>query len=138
MSLKDINAAASFVGAELDSDAIVMFGATIDDTAKDEVTVTVIATGLDESDIIGPSAIIRNDIRVIQGGTPEPLGDVVAAAAATPPPTPLPQPTLLGEEPEPDVVIETPPPAKKESNFTLINEDITPPFLRDWKKRSER
>jgi cell division protein FtsZ len=139
MSLKDINAAASFVGAELDSDAIVMFGATIDDTTKDEVTVTVIATGLDESEIIGPSAVIRNDIRVIQGGTPEPLSEVVAAAPASAASAPLPQPTLLGDEPAPEQepAVEAPP-AKKESNFTLISEDITPPFLRDWKKRSER
>jgi cell division protein FtsZ len=49
IGLKDINSAARIVRAAVDPDAVVMFGATIDDSLKDEVVVTVIATGLDET-----------------------------------------------------------------------------------------
>ena len=29
-------------------------------------------------------------------------------------------------------------PIRETSNFRLVSEDITPPFLRDWKKRTDR
>ena len=48
MGLKEIGAAAEYVQSVLDSDANVMFGATIDDSLDNEVVVTVIATGLSE------------------------------------------------------------------------------------------
>ena len=48
MSLKEIHSAAKIIGNAVDSDANVIFGATIDDTLKDEVMVTVVATGLKE------------------------------------------------------------------------------------------
>jgi cell division protein FtsZ len=49
IGLNDVNKAARIIRAEIDPDANVMFGATIDDSLKDEVVVTVIATGLKEN-----------------------------------------------------------------------------------------
>ena len=50
IGLRDINSAANIIRKFLDADAEVMFGATIDESYKDEVTVTVIATGLDDQE----------------------------------------------------------------------------------------
>ena len=120
MGLKDISAAARFVGSELDRDAEVMFGATIDDALKDEVMVTVIATGLDDATAVSGIAVAP-----ARRST-----DYMASSS-----------DAFGDEP-PDIQS-----AKdereelkpiRESNFRLMNEDITPPFLQDWKRRSDR
>jgi cell division protein FtsZ len=116
MGLKDLSAAANFVGSALDPDAEVMFGATIDDSLKDEVRVTVVATGLDEAP---------------------------ALAANTPqrkPADPYQQQRQSDSPPDIQEAMEEREELKpiRESNFRLINEDITPPFLRDWKKRTDR
>ncbi|MCL2217115.1 MAG: cell division protein FtsZ [Defluviitaleaceae bacterium] len=112
MSLNGISAASTFVGNELDEEAIVMFGATIDEDLKDEVQVTVIATGLNE-----PSE--------------KPQKRHVSFSSDTPDDDDAPEIRAAIEEREELKPI-------RESNFRLINEDITPPFLRDWKKRTEK
>ncbi len=48
MSIIDINEAASLVMEEADDDANIIFGAGIDDSMKDEVRITVIATGFEK------------------------------------------------------------------------------------------
>jgi cell division protein FtsZ len=50
LGLKDINQAARIIRAAIDPDAEIIFGATICEDLKDEVIVTVIATGLDEKE----------------------------------------------------------------------------------------
>lgn len=49
LGLFDVNNAANIIGEALDPDAELIFGTVYDDTLEDEVIVTVIATGLDES-----------------------------------------------------------------------------------------
>jgi len=114
MGLKDINAAANFVGAEVDRDAIVMFGATIDDTLKDEVMVTVVATGLDDA-----SATTAGPIAAIHKGQDDEWDE---------------PPDIHPAQEEREALR----PIRETSNFRLVSEDITPPFLRDWKKRTDR
>jgi len=48
IALRDIDQAANIIRKAVDKDANVMFGATINENYQDEVTVTVIATGLDD------------------------------------------------------------------------------------------
>ena len=48
LALKDINLAANTIRDAVDPEATIMFGATINDELKDEVMVTVIATGLED------------------------------------------------------------------------------------------
>ena len=48
IALRDIDQAANIIRKAVDKDANVMFGATINESYNDEVTVTVIATGLDD------------------------------------------------------------------------------------------
>ena len=50
IGLRDITSAANIIRKSMDVDAEVMFGATINESYKDEVTVTVIATGLDDQE----------------------------------------------------------------------------------------
>jgi cell division protein FtsZ len=116
MGLKDLSAAANFVGSALDPDAEVMFGATIDDSLKDEVRVTVVATGLNEDIALSAGAAARRQ--------PDPFQ--VISSNDRPP-------DIQEAKEERDELKPI-----RESNFRLINEDITPPFLRDWKKRTDR
>ena len=51
LALKDINLAAKAVKEAIDDDANIIFGATINDDLKDEVMVTVIATGLEDNEL---------------------------------------------------------------------------------------
>jgi len=118
MGLKDLSAAANFVGSALDPDAEVMFGATIDDSLKDEVRVTVVATGLDETPALSPSVAPRRPA--------DPYQQQPHQSSDSPPE--IQEAMEEREELKPI----------RESNFRLINEDITPPFLRDWKKRTDR
>lgn len=72
LSLFEVNEAADIVAEAADPDANIIFGAVIDDTLKDEVRVTVIATGFDEKkekkkileDVPGPSSFASDDIDI--------------------------------------------------------------------------
>jgi len=73
LGLKDINAAARLIRAAVEPDANVIFGATINEDLKDEVMVTVIATGLDER----PSLSRHSNITHIRNtsSVPQPAAD---------------------------------------------------------------
>ncbi|MGH7781234.1 MAG: cell division protein FtsZ [Candidatus Binataceae bacterium] len=51
MSLYEVNEAASLIQEEADEDANIIFGAVVDETAGNEIRVTVIATGFGEKDL---------------------------------------------------------------------------------------
>jgi cell division protein FtsZ len=61
MTLKDIGAASNHIQAAIDPDAEIFVGATINDDFKDEVAVTVVATGLIESS--GRRPVIRTEAK---------------------------------------------------------------------------
>ena len=48
LSLMDVNEASKIITDVVDQDAIIIFGANIDESMEDEIRVTVIATGIDE------------------------------------------------------------------------------------------
>ena len=48
LSLMDVNEASKIITDVVDPDAIIIFGANIDESMEDEIRVTVIATGIDE------------------------------------------------------------------------------------------
>ena len=136
IGLKSISQASAFVVGELDSDAEVMFGATIDDNLKDEIMVTVIATGLEDT---------PHEVHFIQrpiGEHHAPTIDYPASGRVTQPNSVRPVDHYVDDGP-PD--IQTANDERddqrpiRESNFRLINEDVsTPPFLRDWKNNRGR
>lgn len=49
LSMSEVNEASKIIAAAADPDANIIFGATIDETIHDQIRITVIATGFDES-----------------------------------------------------------------------------------------
>ena len=72
LSLFDVNEAANIVNEAADPNAVVIFGAVIDESLNDEIRVTVIATGFEKKSPVtkntvgGPASINRNNSGVIK------------------------------------------------------------------------
>ena len=101
MGLDDIEAAASLVQEAAHPDANIIFGASFDPAMEDEIRVTVIATGFDESapaSAPAPSAAAAAPVRPVSvGSKPQGLfSGAVEKAAAAPAPAPAAKPA---EEP---------------------------------------
>lgn len=62
MGMLEVNEVASLISERANEDAILIFGAAVDANAKDEMTITVIATGF-EDDSFGPSNPFRREPR---------------------------------------------------------------------------
>lgn len=122
LGMFEIDEAAKVITKSIDSDAKVKFGAVIDDSLGDEVRITVIATGFDESSKRGtPAAMALNeDLR--KPKMPE-------ARPASPPATP-PQEfrkPMFSPKPSPPIEIINPQPTEGESSEDEL--DI-PAFIR--------
>ena len=101
MGLDDIESAASLVQEAAHPDANILFGASFDPSLEDEIRVTVIATGFDESaqPASAPAASAAAPVRPVSvGSKPQGLfsGAVEKAAAA---PAPAPAAPKPAEEP---------------------------------------
>ena len=101
MGLDDIESAASLVQEAAHPDANIIFGASFDPTMEDEIRVTVIATGFDESAPAAAPAPAAADspVRPVSvGSKPQGLfSGAVEKAAAAPAPAPVAKPAA--EEP---------------------------------------
>ena len=99
MDLEDVETAANLVQEAAHPDANIIFGATFDDSLQDEIRVTVIATGFEESPAGADNASAAAS-SVSTGGTVRPIsvkerpqglftGAAEKAAAAAPAPSPV-------------------------------------------------
>ncbi len=88
ISLIDANEAASYVQELVGEDANVIFGAMYDSSNTDEVSITVIATGLQE---VGSESVIPQSYRPVQSTQSQP-GTVKLKTATPSTPTPQVQP----------------------------------------------
>ena len=99
MDLEDVETAANLVQEAAHPDANIIFGATFDDSLQDEIRVTVIATGFEESPAGADNASAAAS-SVSAGGTVRPIsvkerpqglftGAAEKAAAAVPAPSPV-------------------------------------------------
>ena len=99
MDLEDVETAANLVQEAAHPDANIIFGATFDDSLQDEIRVTVIATGFEESPAGADNASAAAS-SVSTGGTVRPIsvkerpqglftGAAEKAAAAVPAPSPV-------------------------------------------------
>ena len=103
MGLEDVEAAASLVQEAAHPDANIIFGATFDDTMEDEIRVTVIATGFEDS----PRAAAPADGAATQEQTMQEnlftaateMAAEASASAAAPVSTPTAQPASGEEDP---------------------------------------
>ena len=83
LGLLEINEAAEIVAREADEDANIIFGAVIDETIKDEIRITVIATGFE--DVIKKAAMdVKPEPAAIQEEAPAAAETSVAQEAAAP------------------------------------------------------
>jgi cell division protein FtsZ len=81
MTLKDVSEAAKYIHMAVDPDADVFVGATINDDFKDEVMVTVVATGLSESSTSNKpiiKSVKANPLKVVGGSLVEPPAEDTA------------------------------------------------------------
>lgn len=63
LSLQEVNLAAELIQASADPDANIIFGAVIDDNLKDELVITVIATGFSKGEIKRPGQLFGFDAK---------------------------------------------------------------------------
>ena len=109
MVLEDVETAANLVQEAAHPDANIIFGATFDDSLQDEIRVTVIATGFEESPAGADNASAAAS-SVSTGGTVRPIsvkerpqglftGAAEKAAAAAPAPSPVAPPPMTEDRP---------------------------------------
>ena len=109
MDLEDVETAANLVQEAAHPDANIIFGATFDDSLQDEIRVTVIATGFEESPAGADNASAAAS-SVSTGGTVRPIsvkerpqglftGAAEKAAAAAPAPSPVAPPPMTENRP---------------------------------------
>ena len=109
MDLEDVETAANLVQEAAHPDANIIFGATFDDSLQDEIRVTVIATGFEESPAGADNASAAAS-SVSAGGTVRPIsvkerpqglftGAAEKAAAAVPASSPVAPPPMTEDRP---------------------------------------
>ena len=109
MDLEDVETAANLVQEAAHPDANIIFGATFDDSLQDEIRVTVIATGFEESPAGADNASAAAS-SVSTGGTVRPIsvkerpqglftGAAEKAAAASPAPSTVAPPPMTEDRP---------------------------------------
>jgi cell division protein FtsZ len=90
MTLFEVDEAANRIRKEVDEDANIIFGSSIDETMNGRIRVSVVATGIDAAAAVEAEAPARPEgLTVVAGGraaTPPPAPVVVAATPAGPAP----------------------------------------------------
>ena len=98
MNIMDVNEAASLVMQAADSEANIIFGANIDEELKDEVRITVIATGFEKTEETPVTPGLKTPVSTVPAGTVPPAA---APAEEKTPHAEPPQPLEM-EEPKPE------------------------------------
>ena len=98
MTLMEVEEAASRIRQEVDGDANIIFGTTIDEAANGRMRVSVVATGIDAG------GMVREPLRIIGGLDPQPAEPETPIGAG---PAVVPAPAAVGaappREPEPEI-----------------------------------
>lgn len=113
MGLEDVEAAANLVQEAAHPDANIIFGATFDDSMQDEIRVTVIATGFDDSGVSAESSAPAARPAARPQGLFSSAAEKASAASAVPPP--------LEEAPAPAPAVEEPAEDPFDSIFKIFN-----------------
>lgn len=102
LGLYEINEAAAIVQEAADMEANIIFGAVIDESLKDEIRITVIATGFE--DIVEAPAVTVQPQASVQAAPAVPVAPVEAAPVeVTPAPAPVVEPVEPAEATEYDI-----------------------------------
>ena len=117
LGIQEVYEAADIIAKAADPDAQIIFGAVIDPTLRDEVKITLIATGFDPA----PRAVQR---RQYSGGM----------SSSLPLQQPQQQPQYQQRQPAP-LPQQQPPAQRQQPNFNNSSDDLDiPPFLRNRRK----
>ena len=135
LSLNEVNQAAKLIYSNVEADANVIFGALVDETLGDNISITVLATGFSENGFL-------NEGRV---GQAQPVGRMGSAVNNMPPPPPTPmnhygrnelndvirrdEPAARPSPPPPQPRQDPPPPRRSGGG------DKVPSFLKNLKRR---
>jgi cell division protein FtsZ len=97
LRLSEVNEASTIIQSAAHEDANIIFGAVLDEKMKDEVKITVIATGFKESgvrrhDRVSAAAMAVSQTRTASTYAPPTINLPPAVAIAPEPPSPPPQP----------------------------------------------
>lgn len=87
IGLEEVETAANLVQEAADPNALIIFGATFDESLEDEIRVTVIATGFDEVETVAATktgAAIKTNSRLFPAGRPAPNTGSASAADSAP------------------------------------------------------
>ena len=125
LTMNEISEASRVITASADQNAKIIFGSVIDDTMKDEVKVTVVATGF------GPG-IPRVSPAARQMPQQE-TQPIVRGSSYTPPPAPQPSNRSIFHEQKPmrpAAPLPPPPPAAQKDDATDEDELEIPAFIR--------
>jgi len=127
MALKAIRNAATEVKSTLNPEAVIIFGTTINEDFKDEVMVTIVATGIEDGDYEDFEQAEPEIIPINQGQEPVPL---------------MSKPDSTDEPPQIQIArSEADIPEYEGPTFVTIDENEgikTPSFLKEWRNRSGR
>ena len=116
MGLEDVEAAANLVQEAAHPDANIIFGATFDDSMQDEIRVTVIATGFDDSGVAAETAAPAARPAAKPQGLFTSAAEKASAASAVPPPL-----TEADEAPTPAPAAQDPAEDPFDSIFKIFN-----------------
>ena len=128
LSLNEVNQAAKLIYSNVEADANVIFGALVDETLGDNISITVLATGFSEKGLTYEGRATQSQPAATtasyQGGAD--LNDVVRREEGAPPPTTRRAPA---SRPQPASDASTPPPPRRSGD------DKVPSFLKNLKRR---
>lgn len=128
LTLFDVNEAASIIHNAADPEAMIIFGAMIDDTMGDEVRVIVIATGFEGNPTsstytTGPKKIPTRPVVSFQEVSNPPRSSIISPSA----------PSIFGEN-EPKIICKETDSEKERALFDDVDMVDIPEFMRSNKK----
>lgn len=131
ISLVEANEAASYVQELTGDDANIIFGAMYDESVQDEVSITVIATGLDTQ---GASSSVAKAMTGFKAASQQPAGYGVSKAAAPAAENVTPMPSYTPPSYTPPTPAPAPAPAPAPTPYRPRNPEVQiniPDFLRN-------
>jgi cell division protein FtsZ len=75
MTLYEVDAAANEIRAEVDSNANIILGSTFDESLEGRMRVSVVATGIDDQDIVGQQTVVQPARRAAEVVAPRRYGE---------------------------------------------------------------
>jgi len=123
LSLNEVNMAAKLIYETVEADANVIFGALVDDTLEDNISITVLATGFTERGI-------EQELKVSRDTSLDDFNDVKRNQRTAPAPTRAKAPVE-----EPAAATQAAPVSSRSRSPPTSSDDKVPSFLKSLKKR---